>query len=237
MSTVAGKSVCVVIGVGPGNGAALVGKFAMAGYRVAMIARSPDTLAELEVHFADAKGYICDVADAEGLNTALAAIERDEGPVEVLVYNAGKGLWGDALEVSAQDFEASWRVNCFGAYNAARAVLPGMIERGAGNIVFIGATASRRGGAKAVGFAAAKAAQRSLAESLARAFGPKGIHVSLIVVDGIVAEPFMLERFKDRPRDFFVEPIDIAGMALMLVNQPRSTWSFELEARPFGEIW
>ena len=106
MSAAAGKSVCVVIGVGPGNGAALVGKFAMAGYRVAMIARSPDTLAELEVHFADAKGNVCDVADAEALNSALAAIERDEGPVEVLVYNAGKGLWGDALEVSAQELRS-----------------------------------------------------------------------------------------------------------------------------------
>lgn len=237
MTAGTGKPVCVVIGVGPGNGAALVGKFAMAGYRVAMLARSPGTLGELEAHFAGSSGYVCDVTDLSALESTLATIERDEGPVEVLVYNAGKGLWGDAIDVSPQDFEASWRVNCLGGYAASRAVLPGMIARGVGTIVFIGATASRRGAAKAVAFAAAKAAQRSMAESLARAFGPKGVHVALIVVDGIVAEPFMLERFKDKPRDFFVEPLDIAAMALMLVRQPRSTWSFELEARPFAEPW
>lgn len=231
------KPLCVVIGVGFGNGAALVGKFVHAGYRVAMIARSRPVMDELETLFAGCQGFTCDAGDTEALDACLARIAADHGPVEVLVYNAGKGVWGDALAVSPEEFEAAWRTNTLGSYAAARAVLPAMIERGRGTIVFIGATASRRGGAKSVAFAAAKAAQRSLAESLARAFGPAGIHAALIVVDGIVAEPLMLERFKDKPRGFFVEPLDIAEMALMLVRQPRSTWSFELEARPYAEAW
>lgn len=231
------KPLCVVIGVGCGNGAALVGKFAKVGYRVAMIARTARVMNELQSFFDDARGYTCDASDPAALCACLARIAADHGPVDALVYNAGKGVWGDAVTVSEDEFETTWRTNSLGAYAASRAVLPAMVERGAGAIVFIGATASRRGGAKAVAFAAAKAAQRSVAESLARAYGPAGVHVALIVVDGIVAEPFMLERFKDKPRDFFVEPLDIADMALMLVRQPRSTWSFELEARPFAEPW
>lgn len=228
---------CVIIGVGLGNGAALVGKFAQEGYRVAMIARSRAVMGELETLFADCHGYICDASDPEALTACLYEIAVAHGPADVLVYNAGKGVWGDALAVAPDEFEGAWRINTLGGYAAARAVLPGMVERGSGAIVYIGATASRRGGAKSVAFAAAKAAQRSVAESLARAYGPAGVHVALIVVDGIVAEPLMLERFKDKPRDFFVEPLDIADMALMLVRQPRSTWSFELEARPFAEPW
>lgn len=228
---------CIVIGVGFGNGAALVGKFAKAGYRVAMIARSRPVMAELESFFADCHGYACDAGDPAALTACLADIAAAHGVADVLIYNAGKGVWGDALSVSAEEFEGAWRTNTLGSYAAARAVLPAMVERGAGAIVFIGATASRRGGAKSVAFAAAKAAQRSLAESLARAYGPAGVHVALIVVDGIVAEPLMLERFSDKPREFFVEPLDIAEMALMLVRQPGSTWTFELEARPFAEPW
>lgn len=232
------KPLCIVIGVGPGNGAALVGKFAKAGYRVAMIARSRSTMDDLERFFPDnCRGYTCDAGDPDRLTACLSEITSSEGPASVLLYNAGKGVWGDALSVPVVDFETAWRTNTLGAYAASRAVLPAMIEQEAGAIVFIGATASLRGGAKTTAFASAKSAQRSLAQSLARAYGPKGVHVSLIVVDGIVAEPLMLERFKDKPRDFFVEPLDIAGMALMLVQQPRSTWSFEVEARPFAEPW
>ena len=230
------KPLCVVVGVGLGNGAALVGKFAQAGYRVAMIARSRGVTSDLEALF-DCRGYCCDAGDAAALAACFTQIAADEGPVDVLVYNAGKGVWGDALAVAPDEFEGAWRTNTLGGYVASRSVLPDMIERGSGSIIFIGATASRRGGAKSVAFAAAKAAQRSVAESLARANGPAGVHVALIVVDGIVAEPLMLERFKDQPRAFFVEPLDIADMALMVVRQPRSTWSFELEARPFAEPW
>lgn len=103
--------------------------------------------------------------------------------------------------------------------------------------MFIGATASRRGGAKTAAFASAKAAQKSLAESLARALGPSGIHVSLVIVDGIVDEPMMRAKLKDKPDEFFVKPADIADTLVMLTRQQRSAWSFELEARPFGETW
>lgn len=111
-----------------------------------------------------------------------------------------------------------------------------MKAKGAGQIIFIAATASRRGGARAVTFASANAAQRSLVESLACALGPSGIHVSAVIVDGIVDEPLMRAKFADKPDEFLVRP-EVADTLVMLTWQRRSAWSFELEARPFGEVW
>ena len=159
------------------------------------------------------------------------------GSVDVLIYNAGKGVWGSAEEVTFEDFEAAWRINTFGAFAAARSVIPAMKRRTSGHIIFIGATASRRGGAKTAAFASAKAAQRSLAESLARSLGPSGIHVSLIIIDGIVDEPSVRTKLADKLDSFFVKPDDVADMAVMLTRQKPSAWTFELEARPFGETW
>jgi NAD(P)-dependent dehydrogenase (short-subunit alcohol dehydrogenase family) len=231
------KSVCVVIGVGPGNGAAFVRRFASEGYSVAMLSRSTDLTARLAAKLSDAHAYACDVTASDAVSEVFAAIDSDLGPVDVLVYNAGKGVWGDIEEVSEADFESAWRTNVFGAFLTARCVVPGMKRRGAGQIIFIGATASRRGGAKTAAFASAKAAQRSLAESLARSLGPAGIHVSLIIIDGIVDEPTVRTKFPDQPDSFFVDPNDVADIAVMLTRQKPSAWTFELEARPFGERW
>jgi len=231
------QPVCVVAGVGPGNGAAFVRRFAEEGYQVAMIARSAAVMDQLAAELPRAMAYCCDIGDATAVEATLSQIAADLGPPDVLIYNAGKGVWGSAEEVSLDDFEAAWRTNTFGAFVAARCVAPAMKARGAGQIMFIGATASRRGGAKAAAFASAKAAQRSLAESLARALWPHGIHVSLVIVDGIVDEPLMRAKLADRPDEFFVKPEDIADTLVMLTWQKRSAWSFEVEARPFGETW
>lgn len=229
--------VCAVVGVGPGNGAAFVRRFANEGYRVAMIARSHEFITKMQGEVPAARAYPCDIGQEAGVTRCFTEIERDMGPVDTLIYNAGKGVWGSAEDVAPDAFEAAWRTNAFGAYLAARTVLPSMRSRGKGNIILIGATASRRGGARAAAFASAKAAQRILAESLARSCGPAGIHVALIVVDGIVDEPFMRQRFKDKPDAFFVKPEDVADTGVMLTRQRQSAWSFEVEARPFGETW
>lgn len=229
--------VCAVVGVGPGNGAAFVRRFADEGYLVAMIARSGDVMANLAAEIAASRPYMADVSDAGSLENAFGKIEDELGPVDVLVYNAGKGVWGSAEEVSAADFEACWRVNALGAFIAARCVIAGMKAKGSGNIIFIGATASRRGGAKTAAFASAKAAQRSLAESLARALGPVGVHVSSVIVDGIIDEPVARARMAGKPDDFFLQPADLADTLVMLTRQKRSAWTFELEVRPFKETW
>ena len=231
------RPVCVVAGVGPGTGAAFVRRFAVEGYIVAMLARSLAFTQSLAAEVPNTHAFACDVADPGSIEATFAAIASTLGPIDVLIYSAGKGMWGSAEEVSITEFEESWRVNTLGAFAAARAVIPAMKSRGAGQIIFVGATASRRGGAKTAAFASAKAAQRSLAESLARLLGPSGVHVSLIIVDGIIDEPLMRAKLNGKPDSFFVKPGGIADTAVMLTRQKSSAWSFEVEARPFGEVW
>lgn len=231
------QPVCVVVGVGPGNGAAFVRRFAEEGYKVATIARTPGVMHDLATELPVAKPYLCDIGDAGAVERTFTQIASDLGPVDVLIYNAGKGVWGNAEEVCLEDFEAAWRTNTLGAFVAAKCVIPAMKQRGSGQIILIGATASLRGGANTAAFASAKAAQRSLAQSLARSLWPSGIHVSLVIVDGIVDEPLMRAKFADRPDEFFVKPEDIADTLVQLTWQRKSAWSFEVEARPFGEKW
>jgi NAD(P)-dependent dehydrogenase (short-subunit alcohol dehydrogenase family) len=229
--------VCAVVGVGPGNGAAFARCFAGEGYAVALMSRSTAYSAELASKLPGSRVYACDAGNAESVREAFAAVRRDLGDVDVLLYNAGSGVWGNIEELSAADFEAAWRVNTLGAFLAAKEVIGPMKAKKRGSIVFVGATASRRGVPRTTAFAPAKAAQRSLAEAMARHLWPAGIHVSLIVVDGIVDLPRTREWMRDKPDSFFIRPDDVALTALWLTRQPPSAWSFEVEARPFGESW
>jgi len=230
--------VCVVIGVGPGNGAAIARRFAAERYATALVARRPDLIESLARELGPpARAYRCDAADRSALESTLHTIESELGAVDVLVYNAGSGVWGTVEEIGPDEFESTWRVNGLGALVAAQQVIPAMKTRGQGTIVFIGATASRRGGPKSAAFSSAKGAQRLLAESMARHLWPAGIHVGLIVIDGVVDLPRTRERMPDKPDEFFVRPDDVASTVLAVVRQPRSAWSFEVEARPFGEKW
>jgi NAD(P)-dependent dehydrogenase (short-subunit alcohol dehydrogenase family) len=231
------KPVCVVAGVGPGNGAAFARRFAAEGYAIALLARGTDLSSKLASDLPDARAYACDVADAASVARAFEGIRRDLGEVEVLVYNAGSGVWGSIEDATAADFESAWRVNALGGFLAAKQVIPGMKRAGRGSIVFVGATASRKAGARSASFSAAKGAQRSLAESMARSLWPQGIHVALIVVDGVVDLPRTRERMPGKPDSFFIEPDDVAEIGFRLTQQKPSAWSFEVEARPFGETW
>ena len=231
------KPVCAVVGVGPGNGAAFARRFAGGGYAVALLARSTDLTGKLASSLGDARAYACDVTDAGSIGRAFEGIRRDLGDPEVLVYNAGSGVWGSIEQATPEEFESAWRVNALGGYLASKQVIPAMKRAGQGSIVFVGATASRKGGARSASFSSAKGAQRSLAESMARALWPAGIHVALIVVDGIVDLPRTRERMPDKPDSFFIKPADVAEIGFQLSQQGRSAWSFEVEARPFAETW
>lgn len=231
------KKVAVVAGVGPGIGAALARRFANAGYAVAMLARSRDTLDVFEREIDGARGYPCDVGSADSVARAFAAIGADFGEVEVLLYNAGSGVFGDVESITPEQFEASWRVTAYGALLCAREVIPAMKRAAAGSIIFTGATASRRGVPRTAAFAPAKAAQRSLAESMARSLWPAGIHVALIIVDGAVDLARTRKAMPEKPDSYFIKPSAVAEMAFQLTRQDRSAWSFEVEARPFAEHW
>lgn len=231
------RQVTVVAGVGPGNGAAIARRFAEAGHAVAMLARNREALDVLEKEIGGARGYACDVGSPASVMQAFGAIRADLGEVDVLVYNAGSGVFADVSSITPEQFEASWRVNAYGALLCAQQVIPAMKAAARGAIVFIGATASRRGGPRTAAFAPAKAAQRSLAESMARSLWPCGIHVAVIIVDGVVDLARTRKAMPDKPDSFFVKPSAVAQTAYQLTCQDRSAWSFEVEARPFGEVW
>ena len=229
--------ICAVVGVGPGNGEAFARRFAAEGYAVALLARGVELSGRLAKELPRAKAYACDVADQASVEAAFGRIRGDLGDIDVLVYNAGSGVWGNIEDVSADDLEKAWRVNTLGLFLTARQTIPAMRRRGSGAIIAVGATASRRGAAGAAAFAQAKNAQRALAESMARHLGPSGIHVALIIVDGVVGGPAARARLADRPADAFIDPGGVAAIAADLVKQARSAWSFEVEARPFKEKW
>jgi NAD(P)-dependent dehydrogenase (short-subunit alcohol dehydrogenase family) len=229
--------ICVIVGVGEGNGAALARAFSKVGMAVALLARQSEFTAKLAATLPDARAYACDVSDATSVSEAFARMRSDLGDPMTVVYNAGSGVWGDVESISLEAFEASWRVNAYGALAVSREVIPAMKAAGSGNIIFIGATASRRGGPNTAAFAPAKAAQRSLAESMARSLWPCGIHVALIVIDAVVDLPGTRRNMPDKPDSFFLKPDDMATSAVWLAQQPRSAWTFEIEVRPFGEKW
>lgn len=231
------KPVCAVVGVGPGNGAALARRFHAEGYAVALLARSTELTNALAKELDGARAYACDVADEASVISAFSALASELGPVEVLVYNAGSGIWGTVEDISAEDFERSFRVNALGALVASKQVIGPMKRAGRGSIVFVGATASRRGNVKTAAFAPAKAAQRSLAESMARYLWPAGIHVAVVILDGVVDLARTRKMMPDKPDSFFVKPEELAESVWQVTQQKRSVWSFEVEARPFGETW
>jgi NAD(P)-dependent dehydrogenase (short-subunit alcohol dehydrogenase family) len=237
VSHAAKPPVCAIVGAGPGNGAAFARKFAQEGYAVVLLARQKERLDALAQELPLARAVACDVADPLSIECAFAAIHEEFGPVDALIYNAGKGVWGSVEEITPEDFESTWRTNAFGAFMAAKQVIPKMKAAGQGAIAFIGATASRRGGARTAAFASAKAAQRSLAESLARSLGPFGIHLALVVIDGVIDSEQARSQLPDKPDSFFLKPDAIAETVYFLTQQKKSAWTFELEVRPFAENW
>lgn len=232
------NKVCAVVGAGPGNGLAFARRFASGGYRVALMARSADALAAMAKDVRGSRSYAADVHNPASLEATFAAVVRDLGPVDVLIYNAGSGMRGSIEDVAPDAFETAWRTNVLGLVHAAKFVLPAMKAIG-GAIVVIGATASLRGGAAFAAFAQAKAAQRSLAQSMARQLAPQGVHVSYVVIDGVIdtARARAMDAFKSRHDSFFLKPDDIAESVWFLAHQPHSAWTFELDVRPFGETW
>jgi NAD(P)-dependent dehydrogenase (short-subunit alcohol dehydrogenase family) len=230
--------VAVITGVGPGLGASLGRRFA-ASYAVAIIARKPDYLKELADDIrqsgATALDFSCDVGDGAQVSEVFGKIRAELGEPEVLLYNAGSGTFGSITEITPDQYEADWRVNALGAFLAAREVVPAMIERGRGTMLFTGATAGVKAGPKSISFGPAKFAMRGLAQSLARDLGPKGIHVAWINVDGSIDIPGARGLKPGLKDDDFLKPDAIAETYWHVAHQDPSAWTLDLDLRPFKE--
>lgn len=227
------KPLALVTGVGPGTGAAIARRFAESGYRVAMLARNAERLAQLEREIPHSIAVPCDVTNHEDLASAIQRI----GNPDVVIHNAVGGAFGTFTEVDADVLQRNFEINTMALFHLARLTTPAMIEAGRGALIVTGNTSALRGKAAFAGFAPTKAAQRILAESLARDLGPKGIHVAYLIIDAVIDVPWQRELRPEAPDDFFISPASIAGEIHHLAHQPKDAWSFIAEVRPFHEPW
>jgi short-subunit dehydrogenase len=231
------RPVAVVTGVGPGTGAAMARRFARGGYAVAMLARNRDRLDSLEREIEHARGYACDVADEPALERTLEAVRTELGAPKVLIHNAVGGAFGNFLEIDPAVLNRNFQVNAMALLYLARRLAPAMIEAKEGVILVTGNTSALRGKPRFAGFAPTKAAQRILAEAMARELGPKGVHVAYLVIDAVIDLDWTRRMFADAPNEFFITPAAIAEEAWHVAHQDRCAWSFNVEVRPFGETW
>ncbi|MDA0823631.1 MAG: SDR family NAD(P)-dependent oxidoreductase [Proteobacteria bacterium] len=231
------KPVCLISGVGPGTGSALARRFAEGGYRIAMLARNAERLDTLEKEIGGSKGYVCDVADEAAVNQAVASVGRDLGAPTILIHNAVRGTFGNFLDINPADLQLNFTINTMGLLYLARACAPAMIAAGSGVIITSGNTSALRGKPNFAGFAPTKAAQRILAESMARSLGPQGVHVAYMVIDAVIDLEWTRKMMPEAKDDYFIQPASIANTAFNVAHQDRSGWSFNVEVRPFGEVW
>jgi NAD(P)-dependent dehydrogenase (short-subunit alcohol dehydrogenase family) len=231
--------VAAVFGVGPGLGAAVARRFAREGYAVALLARGESGLREVQASITQTGGraasFTADAGDAGSVSQAFARVREELGAPEVLIYNAGAFQMGGILELEPAAFESAWRVNCLGGFLCAREVLPAMLERGRGTLLFSGATASLRGGARFAGLAVGKFGLRALAQSVAREFGPRGIHAAHIVIDGQIDTQRVRSMMPGRDAASMLAPDAIAESYWQLHQQHPSAWTQELDLRPASE--
>ena len=228
-----------MVGVGPGLGAALVRRFVQGGHAVAMIARSREFMdglaAEVKATGGRTLAITADVGDAAQVGRAFATVRTGLGAPEVLLYNAGSGTWGTITEITSAQYEESWRTNAYGAFLCAKEAVSDMIAHQRGVMLFTGATAGIKAGAKSAAFGPAKFAVRGLAQSLARDLGPRGIHVAYVNVDGIIDIPRTRSQMRSLKDEDVLKPAAIAEAYWHLANQDPSAWTQELDVRPFKE--
>lgn len=233
------EKVCAVVGVGPGLGGSVAKRFAREGYAIALMARKQETLKPIEEEIqemgARAASIPVDATDPASVAEGFDRMRSELGPADVLVYNAGAFKMGGVLEVDEEAFQKCLLANCAGAYYAARQVLPNMVEQKSGTVLFTGATASLRGGARFSCLATGKFGLRALAQSMARELGPQGIHVAHVIIDGQIDTPRIHEMMPGREAHTLLQPDRIADVYWHLHTQDPTTWTQELDLRPSVE--
>lgn len=232
------KRVAIVAGVGPGLGAALVRKLASEGCSIGMFARSPEFIGKLAAEIGrTALPIPTDISDSKQVAAAFFKVRQQLGPVEILIANASASVGEGLMKTTPEQFERSWRIGVCGAFLCAREALLDMLERGAGAMIFTGATSSVRGRGGAVAFSSAKFAVRGLAQSLAVEFWPKSIHVAHVIIDGVIETPEVHKRRKTSVNEPWLKPEAIADGYWNLIQQDRSAWTLEIDLRPNKEAF
>lgn len=230
------REIAVVVGVGPGLGAALGRCFVGAGMAVALAARNRDRVETLAREIGEpARPYACDASEEGDVATLFEQVGQELGAPDLVVFNAGAFVRKGILQTEPAELERCWRVACLGGFHVGRIAARLMVERGSGTILFTGATASLRGGAGFHNLAVPKFGLRALAQSMARELGPQGVHVGHVVIDGQIMSERHAALARERPEDGLLSPDAIAANYLHLHRQHRSAWTQELDLRPWVE--
>jgi NAD(P)-dependent dehydrogenase (short-subunit alcohol dehydrogenase family) len=235
----------LVVGAGAGLGGALARRFAREGYVACVVRRKSAELqplcAEIEAQGSRAVPFGVDAREEDDVVALFDRIEREVGPIEVAVHNIGANVSSPIRDMTTRVYFKVWQMACFSGFLVGREAARRMVPRGRGTILFTGATASLRGRRGMAAFAGAKFALRALAQSMAREFGPEGIHVAHVIIDGAIDMPWIRENFpqlvEERGEEALLKPDAIAESYWQLHTQPRNAWSHELDLRPHIEPW
>ena len=237
--------VALIVGAGDAIGSAICRKFAARGLTVCAARRNADKLQPLAAEFAAAgqpfHPFSCDARNEDAVIELFQNIEDNIGALEVVIFNVGANVPMGILDTDSRKFFKIWEMACFAGFLCGREAARRMTERGRGTIIFTGATASRRGGAGFAAFASAKHGLSALAQSMARELGPQNIHVAHVVIDAGVDTEWVSNMVPDfeqlKADDGIVRPDDLADNYVMLFDQPRNAWTYELDIRPWREKW
>jgi len=248
------KPVCLVVGAGAGIGGTTGKRFAAEGYHSVLCRRSDQEglntlVADIQADGNDATGFLFNVTNEGAIETLIATVEKDIGPIEVVIFNLGAQIGDrDLSDTSYKAFERCWHIATFSLFRTASVVCPLMVARGKGSIIVTSATAAVRGNAGQHAHASAMGGRRMLCQSLNAEFGPKGLHIAHVIIDGAVDAPDTLgkmlgeERFKTlretrgMEHDGLILPEKVADTYLHLAKQHRSTWTHELDIRSFTDL-
>lgn len=225
----------LIVGAGPGISASFARKLAARGVRLALASRSTAKLSDLAAE-TGAMTVACDASEAGSVNDAFAAADRELGGVDLVLYNASMASRGPLLDQDPAQVEQALKISCFGGFLVAQAAVRRMAAQGHGKLFFTGASASVKGYPRSAPFAMGKFGLRGLAQSVAREFGPQGIHVAHFVIDGGVRSDTRTGRQDSAENpDALLDPDAIADTYIATMDQPRSAWSLEVELRPWVE--
>lgn len=248
------EKVFLVIGAGAGIGSHVAKKFASEGYHAVLVRRTGleglnEFVAQIEAAGGRATGKLINAVNENTIEDLIAEIEDEIGPIECALYNLGAQIGNRALEDTPyKTFELGWRLGTFGLYRLAHCLFPRMEARGSGCLLVTSATSAMRGNAGQHSHAAAMGGRRMLCQTLNAEFAAKGIHVAHILVDGSVESPDTYGRVvlgeegyqklleeKGNGKDELVVPAQLAETYYHVAHQHRSSWTFELDIRPFTD--
>jgi NAD(P)-dependent dehydrogenase (short-subunit alcohol dehydrogenase family) len=245
------KPVFLVIGAGAGIGGHTAKRFAAGGYHAVLARRSDEEslgriIDDIEAAGGTASGTLINAAEDGSIEELVERVEREIGPIDTALYNLGAQIGNRKLhDTPHKTFELGWRLGCFGVYRLAHAMFPYMVERRRGTLLVTSATSAMRGNAGQHSHAAAMGGRRMLCQTLNAEFGPQGIHIAHIVVDGAVDAPDTLgkllgdkyEAFKaNKGPDGVIDPAALAETYWHLAQQPRNCWTHEVDARPWTDV-